>query len=425
MSAAAAATPERIRPNSPAEAEYTLTIFREDALVLLDWERDLLTVKRVLPGDPNQALLRLSRHPALMRRGEKTERRAHPSEIRREKGEGLTLSDEDAAYFERLSRLAVAVGAMTEWIDKLPALQEPAQVDGVTLLIPMPSPPYMTRVENGRVRKRRPSWDKSSAARRLHKTPGEVQTRPWDWPWIYVLRCYLPWRLDLHDGGKPAVREIPEGLTEDPYTRQLIKDRSLPRHSWPRRVALDGRNYTDWYGPCDRPLADDATERADRDPTRRAHDDFTAERAIDGLFAHWVIEQLSDEDRRWLGLRQSYSPEQAAFLLNLGAEAGWQRDKRLRDRIEQLEEGWVARRVFTKSERNRVSGIPENQAMRVEEEEHMSTAAAPESLAEWRAEAEQRLQEVERWVGLPPGGHRAAETAVERLLEDLQQETDS
>jgi hypothetical protein len=53
-------------------------------------------------------------------------------------------------------------------------------------------------------------------------------------------------------------------------------------------------------------------------------------------------------------------------------------------------------------------------------ESTMSTTAEPETLATWRADAEERLQEVERWVGLPPGGRRRAEEAVDQFIDSAQ-----
>jgi hypothetical protein len=50
----------------------------------------------------------------------------------------------------------------------------------------------------------------------------------------------------------------------------------------------------------------------------------------------------------------------------------------------------------------------------------MSTTAEPETLATWRADAEERLQEVERWVGLPPGGRKRAEEAVDQFIDSAQ-----
>jgi hypothetical protein len=317
------ASPEsNYRPRTPAQAEEALAAgIPFEKLDLGDWERDVLILHDLLPGNRDEAILSLSRLPVLLPDGARVGR-----DSRKIRQRGGTLWSEEEDELERLSLLTLAVAEMKTPTEYLPGLYQMPQVVNGGLLIPMAPPLYMTRVENGRVVRR--SISKSSSpywrahpptwgAGRLRCVPEGVETRPWDWPWVYVLRRYLPWKLDLFDG-RSEPREIP-GLGEDSYTGQLVKDRPSTQPNAPRPLSR--------------------------------YEDLVSEYAVDGVFASHVIGQLSNEERQWLQLRlDGYSPENAAYLFNLGPEAGWQRDKRLRDKIERLEGGQTIRKVFTKGE---------------------------------------------------------------------------
>jgi hypothetical protein len=153
--------------------------------------------------------------------------------------------------------------------------------------------------------------------------PAGFITTPWEWPWVYFLRCYLPWALNVHASKKKKA--------ERPVSEVSLDE-------WQEVIG-------DWPAPDDGFMSADA------------------------ILARCVLEQLADEEKCWLELRaDGYSATQAAYLSNIPPATAWKREERLRKKIERLEDGMIERRIFTRSSPNRVSGIAPKEAMEVPSE---------------------------------------------------------
>src|SRR5215210_5721390 len=202
------------RPKNPAQAEAAVASGVPLAdLDLVPFERDILVAGCGLFSEAAraQALINLGANPLLLRDGSSVSR-VDPADIRA-KTASRTLSDAQVYRLEQLSRLAVAIGELRQQTSELPALIARPDVTGGVLVVPVAAPFYRTRVAGGRVVRGRNTRFATPASRKRSVPDGGLVV-PWQLPWVYLLRAFLPSRLGIFQSTKPRRWEEPNPVRD-------------------------------------------------------------------------------------------------------------------------------------------------------------------------------------------------------------------
>lgn len=274
------------------------------------------------------------------------------------KVEGRPLKDSECEALDQVADIFLALHR--DELTHLP-LANQARVEDDRLLLPVSEPTYGHRRHEDGVARR---WRTDARPMRLRKVP--VPISPWELPFVYLLRWVIPLELRRRHGRSQRFE-----LHEVPTDEELTPPR-------------DYRDLEEWVHAK--------------------------------LDAQHLLEHLPPEDIRWLEARQHLGPVEAAAELGRTAAWGWQRDSRLRRKIEALNAGETAGST-------RVSGIAQKRAMQVKGENDMTEIASDERLALDALRLTELLSEsaeiAERLRARFPE-NAAVQAAVEAFLEQAQ-----